>query len=77
MLGALLIAAGAVLMALGVAVLLAWTGGRSTWFDSGVFDRRGSTFSDRQLLTLYFTALVVAPLLIGGLLIILGLRELI
>ncbi|HUT61424.1 MAG TPA: hypothetical protein VNA25_26555 [Phycisphaerae bacterium] len=76
MLGGILIAAGAMLVTLGAVMLVGWTAGKSTWFDSDVFDRRGSTVNDRQFVNLYFIAIVLAPLLIGGILIIFGLREL-
>jgi hypothetical protein len=75
MLGIALIAAGVVLMVVGSVLLLAWTGDPSRWFDSGIHDSRGTTKTDRQFLDLYFLAIVIAPLLVGGLLIALGLRQ--
>lgn len=75
MVGIVLIAAGVVLMLMGVAMLLAWTGGLSRWFDSSVYDRPGSTKTDRQYLDLYFVGLVIVPLLGGALLIALGLQQ--
>jgi len=77
MVGIILIAVGAALMLLGVAMLLAWTGGRSRWIDPGVFDRPGSTKTDRQYLDLYFVGLVIVPLLAGALLIALGLQRIV
>lgn len=76
MLGAILIVVGATLATLGAVMLVGWTAGKSTWFDAGVYDRRGSTVNDRQFVNLYFMAVVLAPLLIGGILIIFGLLEL-
>jgi len=76
MLGPIFIAAGAVLMVLGVFSLAAWLGGKSLWFDPESFDRKGSP-QRGVMLTIYylaaFVALVLAPLLVGGALIILGL----
>ena len=76
MVGIMLIAAGAALMLLGVAMLVAWTGGLTRWVDPGVYDRPGKTKTDRQYLDLYFVALVIVPLLTGALLIALGLQRL-
>ncbi|MFP3938302.1 MAG: hypothetical protein ACLFVW_08160 [Phycisphaerae bacterium] len=73
LLGMVLIAAGALSMAGGVLLLLGWVSGKSTWFDSAVFDRPGASKNDRQYLDLYFSALVLAPLLGGGLMIAFGL----
>ena len=78
MLGAILIAAGAVLMVLGGISLASWIGGKSLWFDPEEFDRKGGANRDiMQVLYYYaaFAALVLAPLLAGGALIIIGLRR--
>ncbi len=75
MVGIVLIAIGVALMLLGAVLAVAWTGGRARWFDAGIFDR-GATKTDRQFQDLHFLATVIAPLLIGGLLIALGLRQL-
>ena len=72
----ILIASGAGLMLFGMIATAAWVGGKSNWFDSGVFDRRGTSKTDRQFLDLYFVAIVIAPLLSGGMLIVFGLRAL-
>lgn len=72
-LGVVLIAAGGLSMACGIVLLMGWVGGRSSWFDSSVFDRPGASKNDRQYLDLYFSALVIAPLLAGGLMIAFGL----
>ena len=56
-------------------MLIAWTGGPSRWLDPGVFDRPGTTKTDRQYLDLYFVGLVIVPLLAGALLIALGLQR--
>lgn len=76
MLAIALIAVGVVLMLVGVITLAAWVSGKSSWFDAGVYDRQGETKTDRQYLDLYFVALVIAPLLVGALLIVLGLQQL-
>jgi len=70
----ILIAAGAALMLLGIAAIGAWIGGKGQWFDGGGYDRRGTSKTDRQLLDVCFIALVIAPLLIGAVLIVFGLR---
>jgi hypothetical protein len=74
--GVLLIVIGAALMVLGVILVGGWVGGKSDWFDAGVFDRRGGSTTDRQFLNLYFLVMVVAPLLVGAILIVYGLRKL-
>ncbi len=76
MMGAVLIVCGVASMLLGVLMLSGWVGGKSTWFDSAVFDRRGGSKTDRMFLYLYFLAMVIAPLALGGLLIVMGLQEL-
>jgi hypothetical protein len=76
MLGAVLIVVGAVLMVVGAVMLCGWIGGRSSWFNVGVYDRVGQSKTDRQFLHLYFIALVLAPLLCGAILIAFGLRRL-
>jgi len=65
---------GALLMLFGVCTLLSWAGGKSRWFDPSVFDR-GDSKSDRQLLDLYYVALVLAPLLSGAVMLVLGLKR--
>ncbi len=75
MLGPFLIAAGAVLMIAGVLLLGAWLSGRASWLDAGVYDRPGATKTDRQFINLYFVALVLAPLLVGAVLIVYGLTR--
>jgi hypothetical protein len=71
--GVVLIAAGGLSMAAGAVLLLGWVGGKSTWFNSAVYDRPGASKNDRQFLDLYFVALVAAPLLAGALMIAFGL----
>ena len=75
MLAGMLIIAGSVLMLFGVLMLSGWLGGKSAWFDAGVYDRPGSSKTDRMFLDLYFLAMVIAPLLIGAIMIVLGLRH--
>mgnify|MGYP000179700572 CR=1 FL=1 len=76
MLGVVLIILGVIAMLGGAVMLLAWVSGRSSWFDAGVYDRPGRCKTDRQFLILYFMAMVLAPLLGGGILIVFGLSEL-
>ena len=71
----ILIIAGGVLMAFGFVMLWAWVDGRSRWFDSGVFDRRGASKNDRQFLDLYYIVIVLAPLLSGAVMFAYGLRR--
>ena len=76
MYGAILVIAGVILMAVGLAFLGNWVSGRG--------DRAGKvgkalsdgTKTDRQLMDLYFIALVLAPLLGGAMLIAFGLGKL-
>jgi hypothetical protein len=75
LLGLILIVIGAALAGFGAFMAVGWVGGRSTWFDAGVFDRQGSSKNDRQFLDLYFIALVIGPLLGGGILIVMGLMQ--
>ena len=73
MLPLILLAVGAVLMVFGLCMLWDWVDGDSRWFDAGVFERSGSSKNDRQFLDLYYVAIVLAPLLSGAILIVLGL----
>ena len=75
-LGAILIAGGLALMVLGIILLGGWLGGKSHWFDPGVYDRSGASKVDRMSLYVTFIAMVLAPLLLGALLIAYGLRTL-
>jgi hypothetical protein len=72
--GLVFIVIGAILMVGGTVMLIGWVSGKSNWFDAGVYDRQGSSKTDRQFLNLYFLALVIAPLLVGATLIVYGLR---
>lgn len=76
MLHAILILVGLLLMFGGVLMLWGWLGGKSKWFDSGVYDKEGASKNDRQFLDLYFIVLIIAPLLVGAMLIVFGLRGL-
>ena len=76
MLAGILIIVGAALTLFGAVMLGGWVAGKSNWFDSGVFDRAGTSKTDRQFLDLYFVAIVLAPLFFGGVLIVFGLRSL-
>jgi hypothetical protein len=74
--GASLLAAGAVLMLVGVLMLNGWVSGKSGWFDPAVYDRRGGSKTDRMFLYLHFLAIVICPMALGALLILLGLQKL-
>ena len=74
MVGGILIAIGIALMALGAVLMAAWLNGKGTWFDREIYDRPGDTLNDRQYLRFYFIALILAPLLGGGILIVFGLK---
>jgi hypothetical protein len=76
MLGAILLVAGVILMAVGLVFLGSWVNGRGE--RAG---RPGSALTDgskteRQLMDLYFIAAVLAPLLAGAMLIAFGLQQL-
>jgi len=79
MLAVMLIVCGGLLMLFGVLMLGGWLSGKSNWFDAGVYDRAEAAKKDRKYLDLYFFyffTIIVLPLLVGGLLIIFGLRRL-
>ena len=63
------------MMVFGAIRITAWSAGKNAWFDRDYYDRRGDTFNDRVFLDLYFLAAVVAPLLIGGILVVWGLQQ--
>ena len=71
----ILVIAGSALMLFGFVMLCAWAAGRGGWFDSGVFDRKGTSKNDRQFLDLYFIAIVIGPLACGAILFLYGLRR--
>lgn len=74
MVGGILIAAGIALMVLGASLMAAWLSGKARWFDREIYDRPGDTLNDRQFIRFYFIALVLAPLLGGGIMIVFGLK---
>ena len=77
MLGAVLVMVlGVVLMTAGLVMLCGWVSGRGGRFARAVLDRAGDSKNDRQFLSLYFVAFVVAPLLSGAILIAFGLQRL-
>ncbi|HAU37849.1 MAG TPA: hypothetical protein DCX07_09055 [Phycisphaerales bacterium] len=76
MTGVILICVGAGLMLFGAVMLTGWANGKSRWFNPDVYDREGSSKVDRQLLDLYFFAIIITPLLCGALLIVFGIRQL-
>lgn len=73
MLGPILIAAGALLMAVGAAMLSGWVGGWRGWSQQGAPGRRWGSQADWVQLLLQFLGAVVFPLLGGTILILLGL----
>ena len=78
MVGALLIAGGAVLMVLGVFMLLHWMSGKANWFDQRILDTTADDVPQRRFIdvlfvALYFLALVIVPILAGATLIVCGL----
>lgn len=70
-----LVIAGGILMGIGFLMLWAWMDGRSRWFDSSVFERKGASKNDRQFLDLYFIVIVLAPLFGGAVMFVYGLRR--
>ncbi len=70
----ILVAAGFLLMVTGAVVMSAWLSGKSRLFDASVLSRRGDTVDDRRYMNFYFFALVLTPLLGGGIMIVFGLR---
>ncbi len=75
MLAILMLIGGIVSMVFGALCLTGWVGGGGG-SRSIVYDCPGRTKTDRQWLTLYFLATVVAPLLGGAMLILFGLQRL-
>ena len=67
MIGPILLILGAVMMTIGLATLGGWVSGRG-----GLSDH---SQAERQLMNLYFITLVVAPLLVGAVLIAMGLGK--
>jgi hypothetical protein len=76
MLGTLFVLLGAVLMSAGGVMLTGWVSGKSRWFNASVYDRRGASKTDRMFIDLYFISMVLAPLMAGALLIVVGLLRL-
>ena len=72
----ILIVAGGVLMLFGICMLWGWVDGKAGWFDVSVFDRSGSSKTDRQFLDLHYIAIVLAPLLVGVIMLAYGLQGL-
>lgn len=71
-----LIVVGAVLMIIGMITMGGWISGQSAWFRSDVYDRAGGSKDDRWLLYATFLAMVLAPLLVGSILIVYGVQML-
>ncbi len=76
MLGPILVFAGAVLMTVGLVFLGGWVSGRGERAGKPDAALPDGSKTDRQLMDLYFIALVVAPLLGGAVLIAFGLEKL-
>jgi hypothetical protein len=75
MLGIALVIAGIILMAVGLIFLGSWVSGRGERAGRPGPALSDGTKTDRQIMDLYFIALVVAPLLAGAMLIAFGLQE--
>jgi hypothetical protein len=75
MLGIALVIAGIILMAVGLIFLGSWVSGRGERAGRPGAALSDGTKTDRQIMDLYFIALVVAPLLAGAMLIAFGLQE--
>ena len=76
MFGSILVLVGAILMLGGGIMLAGWGSGKSRWSNASVSDRQGSSKTDRMFMYLYFVAMVIAPLLGGGIVIVAGLVKL-
>jgi cell division septation protein DedD len=76
MLGAILLIAGVILMAVGLIFLGGWVSGRGERAGRPDAALSDGSKAERQLMDLYFIAAVVAPLLAGAMLIAFGLQQL-
>jgi len=76
MFGAILLIAGMILMAVGLVSLGSWVSGRGERAGRHGTALSDSSKAERQLMDLYFIAVVVAPLLAGAMLIAFGLQQL-
>jgi len=74
--GVILVLIGVALMLTGSMTLVGWLGGKSRFFSSSVYDRQGTSKTDRMFIDLYFVSTVLAPLLGGAILIVIGLLRL-
>jgi hypothetical protein len=72
----ILITVGSGLMILGILMLWEWLSGESKIFEAAGYDGGSSRQSDLVFMDLYFLVLVVAPLLSGGIMIVVGLARL-
>jgi len=75
MLGGMLILVGAVLMLFGVTMLAGWISGKGAWSDADIYTRSGRDQKEWLLLDLHFMAKIIAPLMAGAVLILVGLRR--
>jgi len=76
MLGPVLVLFGVGLMFMGSVMLAGWVSGKSRWFNASVYDRQGVSKTDRMFIDLYFISMVLAPLLAGAIIIVVGLLRL-
>jgi len=74
--GAIFVIVGAALLLTGGVMLTGWVGGKERWFSSGGAEGSGGSKTDRMFVELYFLALVIAPLLAGATVLLLGLSSL-
>ena len=75
MLGGVLIFVGAALMLFGATMLGGWISGKGAWSDADIYTRPGRDQKEWLLLDLHFLAKIIAPLMAGAVLILVGLRR--
>ena len=75
MVGIALVIAGIILMTVGLVFLGGWVSGRGERAGRPGAALSDGSKTDRQIMDLYFIALVVAPLLAGAMLIAFGLQQ--
>ena len=75
MVGIALVIAGIILMTVGLVFLGGWVSGRGERAGRPGAALSDGSNTDRQIMDLYFIALVVAPLLAGAMLIAFGLQQ--
>jgi tetrahydromethanopterin S-methyltransferase subunit D len=71
----ILLVLGAALLGVGAVALVSWAGDRSGWFDLRIWPRQSSARKGMIPMWFYFFSVVVAPLLVGGTLVVYALRK--